>query len=290
MVAPRPRAARRPAGAPIAGPRVARWVGGGRGRIALGCWLLGVAGSSAPAAAAPKRFDHVQHERSAKLSCNRCHKLRRRDDWSTRRPVGARGEVHSPCSDAGCHAQEFRRIRGRRRNFCLTCHQKRISGRLRFPPYRARGASDFVLGTLSHPSHAGVSRCGRCHVDQAGGSRGLDFAPVGHARCGDAGCHAKVAPKMTDCAGCHRPKTGAVGVRASREKDLYRVTRRFDHEAHARAARRDDCGDCHLAAAIAPSPGGAVALPNMPTCERCHDGRTAFAALGTKCGKCHAKP
>jgi hypothetical protein len=95
---------------------------------------------------------------------------------------------------------------------------------------------------------------------------------------------------MNDCGSCHQPGPAPPSAHPAEQPSIFRVSRKFDHAAHASrvSARgvKPVCNSCHLGLSAQDPPG----RPNMQACEGCHDGRTAFDARGTLCGRCHSAP
>ena len=263
--------------------------------MGVGLFALTTGFASTPASAQPRftHAQHAQHAAAADVACNDCHKLSKRDAWRQKQPVGRRGGVHSPCSNSGCHARAFLTARGGGPPLCRTCHVDKPSGPLHFPPYRERGASDFVLGTFDHTKHTEGPFCQECH--KPAGKRGrktpaaaADHRGPGHSSCAAATCHGgQTEPSMSNCQGCHVPSAGNVAVLASRERDLFRVDKAFSHRGHRRVSPDDRCQTCHTNVAM--EAGARVPLPMMIACETCHEGHKAFSALGTDCRRCHVR-
>lgn len=252
----------------------------------LGAW--GVGGEAAAQDGA-KRFPHEKHLDKIK-NCTGCHVLDKAT-WEQKAKVASK---HEPCNTSICHGEEWKKEPG---DFCLTCHEKSL--KVVYPPYRGRGASDWVTAKFSHKDHIkdqGNKSCEGCHakVKVAAPKKGEkllspanDMARASHKECSK--CHAKgISPAMADCQGCHEPSTGKVAPLASSQQDNYRVSYTFKHEAHAKTAKGNDCVGCHRNAMT--GAGQAVPLPAMKDCESCHDGAKAFHALGPSCKRCHSIP
>jgi hypothetical protein len=208
--------------------------------------------------------------------------------------VAKAGEVHEPCSSSGCHQDRFVRFnKAKDLPFCVECHVDRPQGKLRYPPYRERGAGDFWLATFDHTVHLHLENagCASCHsmVKAAVKGPNREMNRLGHEACASAGCHGeKAPPRMTECAGCHVAREGAeVKAARSSEWTRFRVEKTFGHRAHASLAKRNECRECHSNVDV--KKGELVPLPPMIACESCHDGKAAFDALGTECLKCHGE-
>ncbi|HKA86995.1 MAG TPA: cytochrome c3 family protein [Haliangiales bacterium] len=156
----------------------------------------------------------------------------------------------APADCAACHAGA--------RTRCAGCHKPRRFG---------AGGRDFSL-IFPHDEH---EACARCHVTPPA----KPPAPS-HDRC--QACH----QPMTACATCHRL---GVGRDLTPHLAPSRAPIRFSHAAHA--ARGESCLPCHEGATHAK--GELVLRPTMEACERCHDGRAAFSAMGA-CRRCHDRP
>lgn len=234
-------------------------------------------------AMARAHYAHAEHRaRGVTTACTTCH--------------GKRGDAegladprHAPCSDAGCHAEQFVSTAP---TICAVCH-------VGFEPWRAlhadvpaRGQSEFGV-RFDHRGHLGgdtprlTTACDGCHrPDPRSGST---RPPIEHAGCSGEGCHDQGAePALAACASCHQP-----GARAARHKQRssrsYSVRARFDHRPHRRAgAEAVGCDRCHTgvleSAAVRDIPA-----PTKATCAPCHDGAAAFKMTGHGCQRCHGK-
>lgn len=274
----------------------------GRGAVFLGLFVLGGTVSRPLQAEEPSvaRYSHAQHkELGVTLTCKACHVTA--SNGRLRWP----GQDHKPCSNAICHASEFR---NRDSKLCYACHLSNEP----FAPNPLRktftGGREFQ-GQFSHQTHFGLkilkgrTGCGSCHPVQAGQSRPVKkgwLAPS-HALC--ASCHQALnLPNMSDCVGCHA-QTKAEGV--STLDGMWRVVAKFKHDDHRediltakplgtmgrgwvkydRSTAQDaDCSDCHQQVAEAP---GAVPRPAKASCEPCHNGDHSFKVTGFDCAKCH---
>lgn len=258
--------------------------------------LIALLASTAPARADDDvpRFRHTASAEHA-TKCNDCHHLRPADGWAQRSPVARNPEPHAPCSSNRCHAAEWTRFDPRAgSSFCKTCHTGFTGGRatLIYPPYRQGGQSEFTVPLFGHKEHLdrGLS-CEGCHRGIAGPATSVAGAPeLTHTTCGSPTCHGgRASPPMADCQSCHEVKTGGIeafaALRRARQSP-FQVAQTFSHEKHrGRGAEGSDCTGCHARMRV--GPGEAPARPEMVTCERCHDGKKAFSALGTQCRRCH---
>jgi c(7)-type cytochrome triheme protein len=87
---------------------------------------------------------------------------------------------------------------------------------------------------------------------------------------------------MDACASCHRL---GIGRDLTPHQTPSGAPIQFSHASHL--ARGEACLPCHDAATHAR--GELVPRPTMVSCERCHDGKAAFSALGA-CRRCHDRP
>src|SRR5262245_49971225 len=130
----------------------------------------------------------------------------------------------------------------------------------------------FLQGSSSfdHSKHAKLfPTCTSCHSGAAAAAAG-----------------AGMWPSATSCASCH---DGTIEKRVSwtARTAPRRSNLRFDHQAHARAAKANPpaCTACHTEAG---APRMAVRPPVVGRCLDCHGVRTAhLAAPDTACATCH---
>ncbi|HTM21454.1 MAG TPA: cytochrome c3 family protein, partial [Kofleriaceae bacterium] len=221
------------------------------------------------------RYSHAAHDgRGAPADCVACH--------------GGGGDApaardHRPCSDAGCHRDEFASAHP---VICGACHVGiepwRPLHRDPLPPPETEFGAVF-----SHRRHLGGERppvtaaCASCH---AAASAERDMRPPrDHLACTAAGCHAAggVAPAAGDCAGCHRRDLIAQR-RADRLAHRWSVRARFRHRPHRDAA----CTACHTGLLDSDMLAD-VPAPAKATCVPCHDGGKAFKLTGHGCARCH---
>jgi hypothetical protein len=257
----------------------------------LAACVLVLSTASRAFASTDGRFDHAVHKKNP-VPCNDCHRLSASSGWLQKIAVGKAGEVHEPCSGGKCHFNKYVRFnKSKDLPFCLECHVDRPQGKLRYPPYRDRGAGDFWLARFDHGVHLAQqgSTCESCHAPRKSPIKGREIGRSAHEGCASAPCHGeKTPPKMNACEGCHKSREGAeVQIAASSAPSHYRVSTSFAHAAHEKSAKSNVCKDCHTNTAV--KMGELVPLPPMIACEHCHDGKAAFAALGTACTKCHGQ-
>lgn len=280
--------------------RAAAW--GLAGALAL---LVGLGGGEAWAENNKPRFSHAQHaERTP--DCTGCHRISEASGWQERQLVGTGrgGNEHRPCSNGGCHANQW----GSRTAsaFCWTCHTGTLRT-VRYPPYAVRGESEFYLKPFSHKAHIreGNKGCEQCHTlakkkplkaprgakkDELLWDGRVDMVTVGHQVCGERICHGgEIKPHMSSCAGCHVQRGDQeVTPLATASTSSYRVKYAFDHAAHEKGSGDGACATCHINAAV--GAGEVVPMPPMVSCEGCHNGSRAFSALGHACRRCHLVP
>ncbi|MGH9887732.1 MAG: hypothetical protein ACREBE_19530, partial [bacterium] len=249
-----------------------------RARLAVAVLIIAAA-SLASAAGPPvigvtnRRFDHDRHAASAggsgkTVPCAGCHD-------------GTAKSQHARC--AGCHVfpsscsvMQTTGVAGPAR-VCRTCHTPTRPECLPrdMPPLPAAGS---FTARFAHTKHlatgSSIERdCAVCHSAQAGGPP----PQKPHTLCG--GCHNPngAKPTMADCAACHGARTRT----APPADDPFRLAT-FDHRSHATTSKLTACLQCH------DKPVGDAPKPSMLGCQtRCHDGKKAFSATGTRCTACH---
>ena len=171
-----------------------------------------------------KRYDHVQHntferrDGTSATPCTGCHR-------------NGNNEPTPPQHDActACHASDFAAPAP---VICGACHQSTEPWRILAADQRPLPLSQFGA-RLDHRSH--VAACTTCHTLT---TTTTELRPArGHSSCST--CHRdQVAPKLTDCAGCHQ-------LNLANQRNLQRLraawsTRaQFDHSAHGRAIQVD---------------------------------------------------
>ena len=243
------------------------------------------------------------------LDCHGCHGDRKNHK-------GALGTACAACHDASrwtsirhTAAQHRFPLAGTHRLDCAACHAggkhlvREISG----------------CAECHQPPHPGTTAaCDTCHA--VTGWRTVAFrhaqdpGTLGgkHRDATCLGCHPgfRFAHTTRECESCHRSEAPheSVGVCSTCHSALawstvtlahdatlppptrYAVAATFDHVAHGRTAiargSGATCAPCHAGS----DPAHLRARPTMQACESCHDGTRAFAALGTKCGRCHREP
>ncbi len=224
-------------------------------------------------------FSHAAHRaRGVALPCATCHRLAK--DGALAEPR------HAPCSDSGCHRDEFAKESPA---ICGSCHTGWEPWRPLHVDPRAVGTTEFGA-RFDHRAHGDtVAACERCH--RAGTASG-GALPVlaGHAACAGSRCHDRggaAKPPRSRCADCHQ--RGLERARAdARIRAPWSVRARFDHRPHRTGADGADvpCTRCHTRAAQA-TDVATMPTPAKPTCAPCHNGTTAFKLTGHSCSRCH---
>lgn len=267
--------------------------------VVLGTGILTAVGAPPIIPADARKFDHAQHEASAKASgdpkrsvaaCSDCHKM---DKDGKRSYPG--GEHAVRCIK--CHANEktcpqVQAFAGTPKNparKCDICHLP--TGNCKLPPLPPKPTSNSYQARFAHAEHIGfkvsIERdCANCHKQNAPAN--AVNGPSGHASC--FRCHAGpngVSTKLqsNNCAGCHQ----APRAKAGQAFDAYRLAK-FDHKKHHADSKQASCTGCHDAKKMASNDPYAVPRPSMSTCQQnCHNGTPgkAFSAVGTKCTTCH---
>jgi c(7)-type cytochrome triheme protein len=237
-------------------------------------------------------YSHVEHqqEHGVDMPCTRCHQL---DARGIPLPPAA---DHAPCSDAGCHREEFM---AREPAICGACHLGTEPWlRLYFQPQQRL---DTEFGArFSHRRHqqlgtALMEACERCHR-RPSQQRDLGL-PGQHEACMGTGCHEPTAvdvdhavgpTPLSACTGCHERDLVA-RRRVQRLGAPWSVRARFDHAPHRTepsSGAAVPCAACHQGVAeadrVADIPG-----PPKRACAPCHDGRAAFKLTGHGCARCH---
>lgn len=224
-------------------------------------------------------FSHAAHRaRGLSLPCATCHRMTA--DGTLAQPR------HAPCSDSGCHRDQFAMESP---SICGTCHTGWEPWRPLHVDRHAAGTSEFGA-RFDHRAHGDTTTsCERCHragPDTAGALPVL----AGHAACSGPACHDRTGaakPPLSRCDDCHQ--LGLERQRAAaRDRAPWSVRERFDHRAH----RTDPtgaavaCTRCHTRAAQS-TDVATMPTPAKPTCAPCHDGKTAFKLTGHACSRCH---
>lgn len=276
-------------------------------RRALLTALLVLAGTRAASADPIAGYDHVIHDGYVEVKgidapgCEHCHALDRRQQ-----PVQP---GHAACFGSSCHVMPRGGVAPAPATLCLACHDTARPGKGARAHWAGEASRDFGL-TFPHdrhgpPSHAaGRAGCLDCHVAPsakaapAPAKKKPALPPGAHDRC--VGCHGAAAPAppapsapapfaMVECARCHRSIAGRFVAPAQLDSP-YGVGAGFSHDAHlARQAGppATRCLACH--AQVEATAGAQIPAPSMATCESCHDGKQAFAALGNRCRNCHVR-
>jgi c(7)-type cytochrome triheme protein len=236
-------------------------------------------------------YSHREHQaRGLDMPCTRCHQL---DARGIPLPPAA---DHAPCSDAGCHREEFA---ARGPAICGACHLGTEPWlRLYFQPQHRL---DTEFGArFSHRRHqqadvALVEPCERCHR-QPSQRRDLGL-PAQHETCMGTGCHERAAidvdhpvgpTPLSGCTGCHELDLVA-RRRTQRMAAPWNVRERFEHAQHRSEPGSGvavPCTACHQGVTDADS---VAEIPGPPkrVCAPCHDGRAAFKLTGHGCARCH---
>ena len=265
------------------------------GLATLVCAARVWAGSSTPAPRAQRRFDHAAHAAALKArtggteSCaGHCHRVRQTGAW-----IDSGKQEHARCFGS-CHtfATSCGTLRAGAGTVCLSCHVN-LAGRCVPPGAHAIAATTppELPSVYSHKKHVRPGaptgrQCEGCH-GPFGDQKPGQTPAIGHAQCAD--CHARQAdPVMTQCSGCHKP---AAALPPPTAPGPYSVRLAFSHRKHAGEARvgtkGKECLTCHDNIASAPD-DNTVPLPTMKGClTSCHNGRTAFSAVGASCTRCH---
>lgn len=230
-----------------------------------------------PRPRAGARFNHGQHAALTDAECSACHTL---DATGAPRPPAL---DHAPCSDSGCHADEFAATET---TICTACHVGDEPWRpLHFdqPP---RDTTEFG-SRFPHGKHLAGSTpliaepCSYCHLESSKDDElGL---PHDHTRCSGAGCHDRASESKIlrdNCGGCH--VAGLISTwSASRAAARWSVRSRFRHAPHT-----DACVTCHDSV-IDTDSLAEIAPPTKQACAPCHDGGDAFKLTGHSCARCH---
>lgn len=232
-------------------------------------------------------YRHEVHDKAGiSLNCEGCH------GGTKDGRVGLPGkDQHKPCSNVGCHAEEFRKANS---GICVNCHTHNEPWRANPVKRQFSAVSEFWVG-FGHNEHqnrlkAGFA-CQSCHPVQAGQPprpADPDFLAVAHKDC--AQCHGEFAqPLMTNCGGCHKleatspPPKGSAGPQ-------WRVAEKFAHETHQQDPRSKQglaCESCH-GDVLKVTSGDRIPRPSMEGCaSTCHNGEVAFKATGFACVRCH---
>ncbi len=198
------------------------------------------------------------------LQCTSCH---------------AGGTHLTPTTTCGdCH----KRPHSGTRSPCETCHildnWKTVAFRHTYSPELLPGKHRTAACLACHPAFqfkGTTTQCESCHSkdkphEELGGCK----------RCHSALSWKNVAPVPDRQIA---PDRQIVAEQPSN----FRVKSKFDHVTHERQVKargmKPNCVSCH----------GGLSFdkrPTMQACESCHDGKSAFDALGTQCDRCHQAP
>ncbi len=231
-----------------------------------------------------RRFDHEAHGMGVgkagkpAVKCESCHK---QDATGEPQLVGKR--EHARCLE-GCHTftADCSTMAAGVGKVCASCHPTLKPACLpKLPP--SPGLSFEAKFTHGRHTAAGSSAeplCARCHEAQAFAVGAPPITTTAHRAC--SGCHERGAkPFMTECAGCHRSPQAPLAS----PPNPYALDQ-FDHRDHMRSSKAQGCMTCHQGLANANE--NALPRPQMNNCQtQCHNGKTAFAATGTRCTTCH---
>jgi hypothetical protein len=242
------------------------------------CTICHKASAPAPATRNDQRFLHAEHaRRNVQIDdCGACHV----SDADGVLAVPLSRKDHVPCSNAGCHQNEYL---ARQPRICGVCHDSAAPwAKLAARPLKRTHPEWFEA--MNHAIHLTMVRaasCEGCHGDKRTGGE----APDGHRAC--VSCHGHGAPPaMTDCKACHSSARQA-RIGASE----WSVGGMFQHTTHAtdpRSHRATACVTCHTQVAAARDMSQ-VTAPRMADCDGCHDGTVAFKTTGFGCARCHGK-
>jgi hypothetical protein len=238
-------------------------------------------GEPAQPVALAQPFSHASHAalHVAIADCSSCHSLS--GDGTLQPPLA--GKDHQPCAQSGCHQTEFA---SKKPAICGVCHDAVSPSQKAIARSSATSAKVEWFTSIDHAAHlkaasagSGNAACEQCHPGSAAASA------RGHLAC--APCHGKgQAPAMTACAACH-----ATSAPARAAVSRWSVAATFSHANHAEDPRKHAataCVECH-ANVPAATDLAAIRAPAMPTCDGCHDGKTAFKSTGFECARCHAR-
>jgi hypothetical protein len=198
-------------------------------------------------------------------TCGDCHE---RKHGGTRSPCETCHNVDNWKTLSFKHHYNPELLPGKHRTAtCLGCH----------PAFRFKGTTTQCESCHRQP-HEDLGSCKLCHT-------ALSWKTVAPGQ--------KVVEKVSPQTGekvAPPPQTiekPAPENPTAEQPGMFRVTSRFNHASHAQQVMarglKFTCGSCH--------PGSDLhKRPAMQACESCHDGKTAFDALGTQCDRCHATP
>lgn len=230
------------------------------------------------------RYDHKAHEsRLAGAPCGRCHVL----DARGKPQPPARD--HAPCSDAGCHRDEFSSTEP---TMCGACHVGAEPWRPLHLDRPHRLDTEFGA-RFSHRAHLldrGMQRaCSDCHR-HAWGKREQRL-PRDHDACTGPGCHVSsggATPALGACEACHVP--GLDSEHDTRRRSArFGVRETFRHAPHRSTPGSQaplPCTSCHADMTRAERMDD-IPTPKKATCTPCHDGTVAFKVTGHGCVRCH---
>lgn len=231
----------------------------------------------------PARFSHAGHAGAGVRvgECASCHALDARTFVAA--PAGV-GLDHQPC--ATCHQPDFF---ARSPRICGACHddvRPWLVPKLVNPATASEFGHDF-----SHRAHVkdlGAKDNGFCQRCHSGRFEAEGPASRSHATC--APCHAAdAAPRMTECASCHRLGQ-SLGTLAPRDPSFpWYVRPQFRHATHGQDPRTGQPTSCLLChdQVVSANRLAELGRPRMAQCDACHDGKLAFKTTGFGCARCH---
>lgn len=233
-------------------------------------------------------FQHDTHLAEG-LKCEACHFADPKKQYALLRP-GA--QAHAPCD--GCHEHE-REFYEKPDEFCEVCHESvdpLHEGRSPLHPYPRRQNTAQLVASFNHEQHLAPATaersgsgldCGDCHQVPSPDAAYASFPR--HQTCGK--CHAEaVAPRMSDCRGCHEKDGPGHGRRFLKhlENDV-----RFTHGKHmvAPTGEKVECRYCHEDVDSSDRAED-LNLPEMRVCASCHESElTPVDKRMKNCGLCH---
>lgn len=246
--------------------------------------------SDTPPTALPQTglFQHDVHLGEG-LKCEACHVADPKQQYALLRP-GA--QAHAPCDGCHQHQAKFYEPPGQ---FCEVCHMSvdpLRKGNSPLHPYPRRQNTAQLVASFNHEQHLAPATaaesgsgldCGACHEVASPESAYASFPR--HETCGK--CHAEaVAPRMSDCQGCHDGDGPGHGRRFLKhlENDV-----RFTHGKHmvAPTGEKVECRYCHEDVEHSDRAED-LNLPEMRVCASCHESELTPADKRMKnCGLCH---
>ena len=247
--------------------------------------------SKMDAAPAKERlFDHARHAKTVKVECARCHEASDDGEW-----VKTGKKEHARCFTCHKFSASCGSLKKKEGRVCVSCHITMKAACIPAAYVKPEAGKIEFSATYSHRLHVRpraktARQCENCHGDFGSIAPKSGGLSAGHSLC--AGCHARgVSPRIKEsCDGCHL-KSVKPAVLPPKPANVYAVKGKFDHKAHAQATRVGTegraCLTCHQNIKDAKA-DHLIPMPTMQGCQQaCHDGKTAFDALGTTCTRCH---